>query len=137
MADPRTVLEQATTVAVVGMSTDPGKAAHGVPLSLRRAGFRIIPVRPGVDEVAGERAYDSLRDIPDHVDVVEVFRPAEEAPDIAREAVEIGADAVWLQLGLTSQEARRVAEEAGLAYVEDRCMHQEQMRHGITKTAGG
>jgi predicted CoA-binding protein len=133
MADPQDVLERYSTVAVVGMSTDPDKAAHGVPLALRAHGFRIVPVRPGRDEVAGEKAYASLADIPEPVEIVEVFRPAEEAPGIAREAVEIGAKAVWLQLGLHSDEAREIAESAGLDYVENRCMGVERGRLGIDK----
>ena len=133
MADPRTVLERARTVAVVGMSTEPETPAGYVPLQLRAAGFRVIPVNPNADEIAGERAYDRLADIPEPVDVVEVFRPAEEAPGIARDAAAIGAKALWLQLGLCSDEARRIAESAGLDYVEDRCMAVEQRRHRISK----
>lgn len=135
MAEPRAVLEQATTIAVVGMSTDEDKASHTVPISLREAGYRIIPVHPDADEIAGEQAYASLLEVPDHVDVVEVFRPAEEAPAIARQAAQIEADALWLQLGISSDEARRIAEEAGLDYVENACMGQERSRHGITKPA--
>lgn len=135
MADPRAVLEQATTIAVVGMSTDEAKASHSVPVSLREAGYRIIPVHPTAEEIAGEKAYASLQEVPDHVDVVEVFRPAEEAPAIARQAAQIEADALWLQQGIASDEARRIAEEAGLAYVEDICMGQERSRHGITRSA--
>lgn len=134
MAEPRTVLEHATTVAVVGMSTDEDKAAHAIPISLRDAGYRIIPVHPEAEEIAGERTYASLLEIPDHVDVVEVFRPAEEAPAIARQAAQIEADVVWLQLGIVSEEAGRIAEEAGIGYVEDACMHEELTRHGIAKS---
>jgi predicted CoA-binding protein len=133
MADPKTVLEQADTVAVVGMSTDPGKPSNHIPAELRDHGFRVIPVHPGADEILGEQAYPSLADVPVPVDVVEVFRPSEEAPDIAREAVAIGAKALWLQRGITSPEARRIAEEAGLDYVEDHCMGVERRRFGIEK----
>jgi uncharacterized protein len=133
MADPQTLLERATTIAVVGMSTDEAKPSHGVPVSLRERGFRIIPVHPSAEEIAGERVYASLEEIPEQVDVVEVFRPAEEAPAIARQAAAIGASALWLQLGITSEEARRIAGEAGLDYVEDDCMHQVSQRHDIRK----
>lgn len=133
MAEVKDVLERATTVAVVGCSTDPSKAAHRIPADLQAAGFRVIPVHPSADEILGEPAYRSLRDVPEHVDLVDVFRPAEEAPDIAREAVEIGADALWLQLGIRSEEARAIAESAGLAYVEDRCAGAERRRLGIAK----
>ena len=133
MADPRTVLESSSTVAVVGMSTDPGKQAHTVPAQLKRHGFRVVPVHPEAEEILGERAWPSLAEVPEPIDVVEVFRPAEEAPAIARQAVEVGAKALWLQLGITSPEARRIAEEAGLAFVEDRCMGVEHRRLGIDK----
>lgn len=133
MNDPARILERSRTIAVVGMSTDPAKAAYSVPGELKAAGFRIIPVNPNATEILGERAYASLADVPDTIDVVEVFRPAEEAPAVARQAVKIGAKAVWLQEGIRSTEARRVAEEAGLDYVEDRCMGEARARLGIVK----
>lgn len=122
MDDPRQLLERFTTIAVVGMSATEGKPAHDVPAMLQARGFRVVPVNPTADEVLGEPAYPTLADVPHPVDLVEVFRPAAEAPAIARQAVEIGARAVWLQLGLRSEEAREIAEAAGLDYVEDRCM---------------
>jgi predicted CoA-binding protein len=134
MADPRTVLEQARLIAVIGMSTDQDKPSHHVPVSLRDAGWRIIPVHPEAEEVAGEPAVASLADIEEAVDVVEVFRPAEEAPGIAREAAEAGAGALWLQEGITSAEARQIAEDAGMDYVEDECMHKVRVRHGLTRS---
>jgi predicted CoA-binding protein len=133
MADPRTVLEQASTVAVVGMSADQGKPAGSVPAELAQHGFDVIPVHPKAAEILGRRAYARLADVPGPVDVVEVFRPAEEAPDIASQAVAIGAKALWLQLGITSAEARAIAEGAGLDYVEDHCMRAERRRFGIEK----
>ncbi len=104
-----------------------------MPLDLQRRGFRIVPVTPSADSLFGERAYPTLADLPEPVDVVEVFRPSDEAPDIARQAVAIGARVLWLQLGITSTEARRIAETAGLEYVEDRCMGVESARHHIEK----
>ncbi len=133
MADLRAVLERARTVAVVGISSDPAKPSHRVPRQLQAAGFRIIPVHPSAEELLGEKAYHRLADIPEPIDVVEVFRPPEEAPGIAREAVAAGASALWLQLGLRSEEAREIAESAGLDYVEDHCMGIEQRRYRITK----
>lgn len=133
VADVKDVLERATTVAVVGCSTDPGKAAHRIPAELQEAGYTVFPVHPSADEILGVRAYRSLADIEQHVDLVDVFRPQEEAPDIARQAVEIGADALWLQLGIRSEEARAIAEEAGLDYIQDRCAGAERRRLGITK----
>jgi uncharacterized protein len=133
VTEPSKVLEAYRTVAVVGMSTDPDKDSHGVPLALRKAGYRIIPVHPKAQEIAGERAYPTLADVPEPVEIVEVFRPAEEAPGIAGQAVAIGAKALWLQLDIVSEEARRIAEEAGLDYVEDHCMGVERARLGIRK----
>ena len=133
MSDPKAVLEQASTIAVVGMSTDPAKPGNHVPAQLRDAGFRIIPVNPTADSVLDEKAYASLDDVSEDIDVVEVFRPASEAPAIAKQAVAMGAKAVWLQQGLVSDEARDIVERAGLAYVEDRCMGVEQRRFRITK----
>jgi len=115
------VLERATTIAVVGASRDPGKAGGSVPFGLQRRGFRVIPINPFADELFGERAYRSLLDVPDKIDLVDVFRPAADAPEIARQAVEVGAQALWLQLDIRSAEARRIAEAAGLDYVEDEC----------------
>lgn len=116
------VLAEANTIAVVGLSRNPMKAAHSVPASLQAAGFRVIPVHPAADELLGERVYRSLADIPEPVDIVDVFRPAPEAPGIAEQAVAIGAKALWLQQGIVSPEARRIAAEGGLDYVEDRCI---------------
>jgi predicted CoA-binding protein len=128
------ILTYAKTVAVVGASRDPGKPSGKIPYILKHRGFRIIPVNPGSDEVLGEHAYPSLLDIKEPVDVVDVFRPADEAPEIARQAVAIGARALWLQLGITSPEARAIAEAAGLDYVEDTCMGRESVRLQIAQT---
>ena len=115
------ILESATTIAVVGASRDPRKAAGSVPEGLQRRGFRIIPVNPYADTLFGERVYRSLLDVKEKVDVVDVFRPAPDTPEVARQAAAIGAKALWLQLDIRSDEARRIAEEAGMDYVEDEC----------------
>jgi predicted CoA-binding protein len=93
---------------------------------MQRLGWRIIPVNPSVTQLFGERAYPSLTDIPDQIDLVNVFRPAREAAALVRQAIAIGASAVWLQLGIASALARELAEEAGLDYVEDRCIAVER-----------
>ncbi|MFD4195813.1 MULTISPECIES: CoA-binding protein [Amycolatopsis] len=116
------VLKAANTIAVVGLSRDPAKAAHSVPAAMQAAGFRVIPVHPSADELLGEKVYRSLADIPEPVDIVDVFRPAREAPQVAEQAVAIGAKTLWLQQGIVSAEARRIAESGGLNYVEDRCI---------------
>ena len=131
--DPRAILEYAETIAVVGISANESKAAFAIPAGLQSAGFRIIPVNPRGGEILGEKVYATLTAVPDAIDVVEVFRPSEEAPDIVRQAVAVGAKAVWLQKGLTSDEARTIAEEAWLDYVENLCMGVERARYGITK----
>lgn len=120
---PRDILARSRSVAVVGASRDPGKPAHGVPAQLLRFGFRIIPVNPNAagTTLFGEPVRASLLDVEEPVDLVDVFRPAADAPEIARQAVRIGARALWLQEGIVSAEASRIAEEAGMDYVEDRC----------------
>ncbi len=124
-------MREARTIAVVGLSRDPAKTAHAVPKALQAFGYRIIPVTPHADELLGERAYASLAEVPVEIDVVEVFRPSEEAPEIARQAVAAGAEALWLQQGIVSNEARRIAEEGGLDYAEDQCMAVVRARFGI------
>ena len=130
----RAVLD-AETVAVVGCSTTAGKAAHDIPAYLQRNGYRIVPVNPFADEILGETAYDSLADVPEEVeiDVVDVFRPSEEAGGIVDEAIERhesvdDVESVWLQLGITDDEAGERAENAGLAFVQDKCMKVEHAR---------
>lgn len=92
-----------------------------MPAGLQHRGFRIIPINPFADTLFGERVYRSLLDVPEKIDLVDVFRPSVDAPDIARQAVEVGARALWLQLDIRSTEARRIAEDAGLEFVEDEC----------------
>ncbi|HJQ45278.1 MAG TPA: CoA-binding protein [Amycolatopsis sp.] len=126
-------LSEADTIAVVGLSRDPSKEAHAVPVQLHAAGFRIIPVNPWADELLGEKVYRSLTDIPERVDLVDVFRPAEYAPAIAEQAVAIGAKTLWLQQGIVSPEARRIATDAGLAYIDDTCIAVVRAIGRITK----
>jgi predicted CoA-binding protein len=128
------ILQYAHTVAVVGASKDPAKPSGKIPYVLQHRGFRIIPVNPNAEGVLGEHTYASLQDIPEPVDVVDVFRPAAEAPEIARQAVAIGAKGLWLQLGIVSDEARAIAEAAGLDYIENLCMGRESMRLHIAQS---
>lgn len=120
--DPETIVKEARTVAVVGLSNDPEKASNEVGAYLMEQGYRVIPVNPKEDEVLGEHAYDTVEQIPEQVDVVDVFLPPDKTPDIAEDAVRAGVKTLWLQEGIESSEARRIAEEGGLAYVENRCM---------------
>ena len=115
------ILASATTIAVVGASRDPSKAGGSVPEGLQRRGFHIIPINPYADTLFGERVYRSLLEVPEKIDIVDVFRPSADTPEIARQAVAVGARALWLQLDIRSPEARRIVESAGLEYVEDEC----------------
>ncbi|TKJ30967.1 CoA-binding protein [Blastococcus sp. CCUG 61487] len=116
------IYRDARMIAVVGASADPAKAAHQIPLYLQQQGYRIRPVNPRGGELFGEPVATTLSEVAGPVDVVDVFRPAAEAAGIARQAVAIGAKVLWLQLGIADDEARRIAEEAGLTVVMDRCM---------------
>jgi predicted CoA-binding protein len=122
------ILTSYDTITVVGASRATYKAAHSVPAHMQRHGWRIIPVNPHADQILGEQVYRTLADVPDQVGLVDVFRPPDQTPDIARQAVAAGATALWLQLGIASAEARAIAEDAGLLYVEDRCLIIEQRR---------
>lgn len=110
------------TIAVVGASGDESKPAHRIPAYLQQQGYRVRPVNPRGGELFGETVATSLGELDGQVDVVDVFRPAAEAADIARQAVAIGAKVLWLQVGVADDEARRIAEEAGLTVVMDTCM---------------
>ena len=129
------ILQDAATIAVVGASRDPSKAGGSVPEGLQRRGYRIIPINPYADKLFGERVYRSLLEVPDKIDLVDVFRPAADAPAIARQAAAIGAKALWLQEDIRSEEARRIAEEAGMEYVEDECTAVIASLYRIRKTA--
>jgi uncharacterized protein len=126
MRTAQQILAEASVIAVVGASRDPAKPAHSVPLQMLRYGWRIIPVNPFVDEVFGVKTVKTLADIGEPVDLVDIFRPAADAVDVVRQAVAIRAPAVWLQSGIVSAEARAIATEAGLDYVEDRCLAVER-----------
>jgi hypothetical protein len=126
----RALLGSARTIAVVGLSSRPDRPSHDVAAYLQSHGYRIVPVNPNEREVLGERAYPSLRDIPPEigVDVVDVFRRAEHASEIARDAVAIGAKALWLQQGIVDDEAYRIASAAGLDVVMGICIRTTKRR---------
>jgi uncharacterized protein len=119
------------TIAVVGASADETKASHRIPAYLQGQGYRIIPVSPKGGEIFGERVFTSLAEIDTPVDVVDVFRPAEETPQIARDAVAIGAKVLWLQSGIASDEAEEIGEAGGLTVVMDRCMGATHRQLGL------
>jgi uncharacterized protein len=131
------ILTTYDTITVVGASTHPAKAAHGVPALMKRHGWRIIPVNLRGGTILGEPAYPTLAEVPERVGLVDVFRPSGQAADVARQAVAAGATALWLQLGISSAEAREIAVAGGLLYVENRCMAIEQRRLGLDAPSAG
>jgi predicted CoA-binding protein len=127
MANPtndqlRDLLTSATTIAIVGASSNPDKASHGIMRKLQLDGYRVIPVNPRETEILGARSYPSLLDVPDRIDIVDVFRRPEDTPQIADEAVKIGAKALWLQSGIVSEDAAGRARKGGLMVVMDACI---------------
>ena len=116
------LLENAKTIAVVGLSPDPSRPSYGVASYLQSKGYKIIPVRPGTEEVLGEKAYASLKEIPVPVDIVDVFRSPEHMPQVVDEALAIHPKAVWMQLGISHEEAAQKVSKAGLKVIQDRCI---------------
>ena len=135
MTDPDLgeILKKSTTIAVVGASSNEKKAANRIPRWLLNAGFTVIPVNPSAEQILGQKVYKTLADIPVPVDLVDVFRPSEEAEGVAEQAAAIGAKTLWLQLGITSDKARTLAEGAGMNFVEDNCLGVTVNELGITK----
>ena len=118
----RTLLTDTKTIAMIGASSNPDKASHGIMGKLLRAGYHVIPVNPREKEVLGQKAYASLLDIPERIDIVDVFRRSEDTPPIADEAVKIGAKALWLQTGIANEDAAARAKAGGLLVVMDACI---------------
>jgi uncharacterized protein len=116
------LLTDATTIAIVGASSNPDRTSHGIMRKLQQVGYRVIPVNPRETEVLGERSFASLLDVPERIDIVDVFRRAEDTPAIADDAVTIGAKALWLQTGIVNEAAAERASKAGLTVVMDRCI---------------
>jgi predicted CoA-binding protein len=124
----RDILQSVRTIAVVGLSDKPDRPSHGVAAYLQAHGYRIIPVNPAVRQVLGEKAYARLEDIPEKIDVVDVFRRPENVPEIVDAAIAIGAKVVWMQDGVVHEEAAAKARAAGLRVVMDRCMLRDHRR---------
>ncbi|MFC1481949.1 CoA-binding protein [Candidatus Neomarinimicrobiota bacterium] len=114
------------TIAMVGISPKPERASNSVARYMQQQGYTIVPVNPGHAEILGQKCYPDLKSIPHPVDIVDVFRRAEFTPAVTKAAVGIGAKAVWLQLGIANDEARQIAEDAGLKFVMNRCIKIEQ-----------
>lgn len=119
------ILQETKNIAVVGLSGDPDKTSHMVSAAMQAKGYRIIPVNPKETEILGEKCYKSLADIPEPIDIVNVFRRPEHTPPIAAEAVAAGAKVLWLQLGIVNDEAAAIAADGGLTVVMDRCIKVE------------
>ena len=134
----RSLLGEAKVVAVVGISSKPFRPSHDVASYLQEHGYRIVPVNPNETEVLGERAYPTLLDIPRElrVDVVDVFRRAEHTPEVARDAVTIGARVLWLQEGIVNEEAARIAAEGGLDVIMGVCIKKVRERLMATEDRG-
>jgi len=124
----RRILHDTRTIAVVGISPREERDSHRVARYLQRVGYHIIPVNPRLTEVLGEPCYPDLASVPEEVDLVDVFRAPEEAPAISRDATRIGAETLWMQLGIVSDEAAGIAGSAGLQVVMDRCLKLEHQR---------
>lgn len=122
------ILERYSTIAMVGLSANPYRPSHFAFLYMLAAGYRVIPVNPGQSEIAGQRCYPSLKDIPEAVEIVDIFRPPEAVPPIVEEAIAIGAKVVWMQFGVVHEGAARRAREAGLQVVMDQCVKVEHAR---------
>lgn len=125
-----TILSGVRTIAVVGLSDKPERPSHAVARYLQERGYRILPVNPNIREVLGEKAYPSLREIPETVDLVDVFRTPKEVPPIAEEAIRIGAKYFWMQEGVTHREAEEMLAGAGIPVVADRCIKKELAKRG-------
>jgi len=122
------LLKNYKTIAVVGLSSNPMRPSHGVTEYMQCAGYRIIPVNPNETEVLGEKSYARLEDVPEKIDIVNVFRRAEEVPPVVESAIRVGAKAVWMQLGVENEQAAEKARAAGLVVIEDACILVEHRR---------
>jgi uncharacterized protein len=123
------VLKKYKTIAVVGLSSNPMRPSHGVTEYIRGAGYRIIPVNPNEREVLGEKSYARLEDVPEKIEIVNIFRRAEEVAPVVESAIRVGAKVVWMQSGIENEEAAEKARAAGLTVIEDACIfveHQER-----------
>lgn len=127
------IFESNKNIAVFGMSTNPSKASQSVPAFFIGKEYNVIPINPRADEIAGQKAYASINDVPDKIDILNVFRPSEETPGIVRMAVKRHKEKgdinlIWLQEGIESDEAKKIAEDAGIDFVQDKCIYQEFMK---------
>ncbi|PYX95329.1 MAG: CoA-binding protein [Acidobacteria bacterium] len=125
------VLTKTKTIAVVGLSSNPRRPSFGVSQYLQRKGYRIIPVNPNEQTVLGEKSYRSLADVPENIDLVDVFRRPEYVPEIVEEVIRLNIPALWLQEGVVHQAAAKKARDAGIVVVMDKCILKEHRAHGL------
>ncbi len=126
------ILKEFRTIAVVGLSANPGRPSYRVSRYMQDQGYRIVPVRPGADEILGEKVYPTLKDIPFPVQIIDVFRRSETVLPIAEEAVAIGAKVLWLQEKIINHDAQRICKDAGMEVIMDRCILQEHRKAGLS-----
>lgn len=124
----KALLQRVHSIAVVGLSPQPNRPSHNVARHMQQFGFRVVPVRPKVAEVLGEKAYASLTELPFRVDLVNVFRAAEHVPQIVEQCIQIGCPAIWIQQGIVNQEAAQRARQAGLDVVMNRCIYLDYLQ---------
>jgi hypothetical protein len=122
------ILDKSKTIAVVGCSRNPSKDAQQIPKFMQKHGYKIIPVNPLAKEILGEKAYNSLSEIKEKVDIVNIFRPSKDALEVVREAIKIHPKIIWMQSGIINKEAAKVAKEKGIDVVMDKCLKIEYQR---------
>jgi predicted CoA-binding protein len=128
LSNEQDILKSCQTIAVVGLSADESKASHRVASYLQEQGYKIIPVNPKESQILGETCYARLSDVPDKIDVVDIFRKAEDVPPLVEDAIKVKAQAVWMQEGIVNEAAAQKAREAGIKVVMDKCMLKEHLR---------
>ena len=131
MSNIKEILSKYKSIAMIGVSNDPTKASTIVMKYMQKYGFKVFPVNPKAkgQKILGEEVFEKITDIKDSVDIVDVFRPSKEALDIAKDTVSIKAKVLWLQLGIKSEEAKKIVEENKIKYVEDKCTKMEYQKH--------
>jgi len=131
MSDIKNILTKYKTIAMIGVSNDPTKASTIVMKYMQKYGFKVYPVNPRAkgQKILGEEVFEKITDIKDPVDIIDVFRPSKEALDIAKDAIQIGAKVLWLQLGIKNEEAKKIVEKNKIEYVEDKCTKMEYQKH--------
>ena len=131
MSEIKDILSKYKTIAMIGVSNDPTKASTIVMKYMQKYGFKVYPVNPKAkgQKILGEEVFEKITDIKDPVDIVDVFRPSKEALDIAKDTINIGAKVLWLQLGIKSEEAKKIVEKNKIEYIEDKCTKMEYQKH--------